>query len=130
MNDGTALCVAIYGLRWPAKATVQHDLDRLQRHLRVSDMGRALQAEPKAVTLVPAVPIKKSIKEDFMICLEDGRKFKSLKRHLKSAYGLSPERYRAKWGLPYDYPMVGPAYTRKRSELAKSIGLGSMRRKG
>lgn len=74
----------------------------------------------------PAVPIKKSITDEFLICLEDGKKFKSLKRHLRSKYGLSPEEYREKWGLPYDYPMVAPSYARKRSELAKEMGLGKL----
>lgn len=74
----------------------------------------------------PAVPVKKSITDDFLICLEDGKKFKSLKRHLRSKYGLSPEQYREKWGLPYDYPMVAPSYARKRSALAKEMGLGKV----
>ena len=72
----------------------------------------------------PAVPIKKSIADDYLICLEDGKKFKSLKRHLSSHYGLSPEEYREKWGLPTDYPMVSPSYAKARSRLAKQIGLG------
>lgn len=72
----------------------------------------------------PAIPVKKSITDEFLICLEDGKKFKSLKRHLRSKYGLSPEQYREKWGLPYDYPMVAPSYARKRSALAKEMGLG------
>lgn len=76
--------------------------------------------------LEPAVPVKKSITDDFLICLEDGKKFKSLKRHLRSKYGMSPEQYREKWGLPYDYPMVAPSYARKRSALAKEMGLGKM----
>ncbi|MEM7458332.1 MAG: MucR family transcriptional regulator [Pseudomonadota bacterium] len=79
-----------------------------------------------AATLEPAVPVKKSITDDFLICLEDGKKFKSLKRHLRSKYGLSPEQYREKWGLPYDYPMVAPSYARKRSALAKEMGLGKV----
>ena len=72
----------------------------------------------------PAVSVKKSVTDDYVICLEDGRKFKSLKRHLASAYGLTPEQYRAKWNLPKDYPMVAPSYASKRSELARRIGLG------
>lgn len=81
--------------------------------------------EPKE----PAVPIRKSIAPDFLICLEDGRKFKSLKRHLRTKYDMSPEEYRAKWGLPKDYPMVAPNYAKARSELAKSMGLGQGGRK-
>jgi predicted transcriptional regulator len=72
----------------------------------------------------PAVPVRKSITPDFLICLEDGRKFKSLKRHLRTKYNMSPEEYRAKWGLPKDYPMVAPNYAKARSDLAKQMGLG------
>lgn len=72
----------------------------------------------------PAVPIKKSIQDDYLVCLEDGKKLKMLKRHLRTAYNLSPEEYRAKWGLPHDYPMVAPNYAKQRSEFAKKIGLG------
>lgn len=75
----------------------------------------------------PAVSIRRSITPDFIICLEDGRKLKMLKRHLATAYGLSPEEYREKWGLPADYPMVAPNYARQRSSLAKKIGLGKRR---
>ena len=80
--------------------------------------------EPPKVELTPAVPVKKSVTHDYIVCLEDGKKFKSLKRHLKTHYGLSPEEYREKWGLPRDYPMVAPAYAAARSSLAKSMGLG------
>ncbi len=79
--------------------------------------------EPEA-ELKPAVPIKKSVQDDHIVCLEDGKKLKMLKRHLKTAYNMTPDEYRAKWGLPPDYPMVAPAYARKRQELAKQIGLG------
>ena len=72
----------------------------------------------------PAVPIKRSVKEDYIVCLEDGKKFKTLKRHLRSHYNMSPEEYREKWGLPGDYPMVAPNYAKKRSELARQSGLG------
>jgi predicted transcriptional regulator len=72
----------------------------------------------------PAVPVRRSIGEDYLICLEDGRKFKSLKRHLRTKYNLSPEEYRTKWGLSKDYPMVAPAYAAARSALAKQMGLG------
>jgi len=74
--------------------------------------------------LKPAVPLAKSITADFIICLEDGKKFKSLKRHLRTAYNMTPEEYRAKWGLPDHYPMVAPNYSAKRSQLAKDNGLG------
>lgn len=72
----------------------------------------------------PAVPVKKSITDEFLICLEDGKKFKSLKRHLRSKYDMTPAEYREKWGLPYDYPMVAPSYAKRRSQLAKEMGLG------
>lgn len=85
--------------------------------------GVTAAAAPVA-PLVPAVPIRKSVTPDAIICLEDGKKFKSLKRHLNTAYGLTPEQYRTKWGLPADYPMVAPNYAEARSALAKSMGLG------
>jgi len=85
--------------------------------------------EPEPEPKEPAVPIRKSINADFLICLEDGRKFKSLKRHLRTKYDMSPEDYRAKWGLPKDYPMVAPNYAKARSELAKQMGLGQGGRK-
>jgi predicted transcriptional regulator len=72
----------------------------------------------------PAVSVRKSVTDDFLICLEDGLKFKSLKRHLRAKYNMSPDDYRAKWGLPSDYPMVAPNYAKRRSELAKRMGLG------
>ncbi|MEL6264776.1 MAG: MucR family transcriptional regulator [Pseudomonadota bacterium] len=81
------------------------------------------QPEPE-VELKPAVPIKKSVTDDHIVCLEDGKKLKMLKRHLKTAYDMTPEEYRAKWSLPSDYPMVAPNYAAKRQELAKKIGLG------
>ncbi|WP_062213090.1 MucR family transcriptional regulator [Aureimonas sp. AU12] len=85
------------------------------------------QPEPAPTSdepLVPAVPIRKSVNPDYLICLEDGKRFKSLKRHLLTYYGLTPDAYRRKWGLPADYPMVAASYAAKRSELARSFGLG------
>src|ERR1700748_2199983 len=81
-------------------------------------------AEAKAEPLKPAVPIRKSITADFLICLEDGKKLKMLKRHLRSTYNMTPDEYRSKWNLPADYPMVAPNYAEQRSEFAKRIGLG------
>lgn len=75
----------------------------------------------------PKVAVKKSVMPDYIICLEDGKKFKSLKRHLRTHYNLSPEEYREKWGLPHDYPMVAPNYARARSDLARKMGLGTRR---
>ncbi len=84
----------------------------------------AEQAKP-----TPAVPVKSSIKPDYVVCLEDGKKLKMLKRHLMTHYGLTPDEYRTKWSLPSDYPMVAPNYAEKRRQLAKSIGLGKKRGK-
>src|SRR5580692_4394164 len=81
-------------------------------------------AEPPPEPLKPAVPIRKSITPDYLVCLEDGKKLKMLKRHLRSTYNMSPDEYRAKWGLPQDYPMVAPKYAQQRSDFAKKIGLG------
>ena len=85
-------------------------------------------AQPAKEELRPAVPIKKSVTSEYIICLEDGKKFKSLKRHLRTHYDLSPEEYREKWGLAHDYPMVAPSYAAARSDLAKRMGLGQRRR--
>jgi predicted transcriptional regulator len=81
-------------------------------------------AEAPAEILKPAVAIRKSITPEYLVCLEDGKRLKMLKRHLRSTYNLSPDEYRAKWGLPQDYPMVAPKYAQQRSEFAKKIGLG------
>ena len=81
-------------------------------------------AEPPSEPLRPAVPIRKSVTPEYLICLEDGKKLKMLKRHLRSTYNLTPDEYRAKWGLAQDYPMVAPKYAAQRSEFAKKIGLG------
>ena len=78
---------------------------------------------------VPAVPVRKSVSPDYIVCLEDGKRLKMLKRHLKTAYKMSPEQYRERWGLPVDYPMVAPNYARQRSRLAKEIGLGTRARR-
>ncbi len=80
---------------------------------------------PERDELKPKVPVKRSVMPDHIVCLEDGKKFKSLKRHLRTHYNLSPEEYREKWGLPPDYPMVAPNYARARSDLAKKMGLGT-----
>jgi len=86
-------------------------------------------AAPAAEAPKPAVSVRKSVTPDYIICLDDGKKFKSLKRHLRTRYNLTPEQYREKWGLPSDYPMVAPNYAKARSELAKEMGLGQQRRK-
>jgi len=89
-----------------------------------------LGSEVKSTTAIgerpqPAVPIRKSVMPDYIVCLEDGKKLKMLKRHLKTAYDMTPEQYKERWGLPHDYPMVAPNYTKQRSKLAKDIGLGT-----
>jgi predicted transcriptional regulator len=89
--------------------------------------GQVTQAQPEP--LKPAVPIRKSITPEYLICLEDGKKLKMLKRHLRSTYNMTPDDYRAKWGLQPDYPMVAPNYARERSRLAKEIGLGTRARR-
>ena len=93
--------------------------------VRLASGAQPVVSEPAK----PAVPPKKSITNDYIICLEDGRKFKSLKRHLRTQYNMSPEQYREKWALPADYPMVAPAYAKARSALAKQMSLGQQRRR-
>ena len=92
-------------------------------HAAFGGLGKPVEPEAPAEPLKPAVPVRKSITDDYIISLEDGRKLKSMKRYL-AGLGMTPAEYRAKWGLPNDYPMVAPAYAAKRSELAKSLGLG------
>lgn len=92
---------------------------------RITEGPREVPAEP----LKPAVSARRSVTDDYIICLEDGKKFKSLKRHLRTQYDMSPEEYRAKWGLNVDYPMVAPNYAKARSQLAKEMGLGQQRRR-
>ncbi|WP_376711216.1 MucR family transcriptional regulator [Pseudochrobactrum lubricantis] len=99
-----------------------------QVHQSLSNLVTGLEAPPQEEKLVPAVPIKKLITPDYLICLENGKKFKSLKRHLSSQHGMTPDEYRAKWNLPADYPMVAPGYAAARSQLAKDMGLGHKRK--
>lgn len=101
----------------------QSDLPALARTIYQS-LANASGEEAVAVGKGPAVPIENSITDSHLICLEDGKRFQSLKRHLRVAFGLTPDAYREKWGLPDDYPMVSPAYARRRSDLAKQSGLG------
>jgi predicted transcriptional regulator len=106
----------------------QADLPALIHSIHTA-LSKATQGatETSKEELTPAVPIKKSITPDYMICLDDGKKFKSLKRHLRTAYNLTPDQYRARWNLPSDYPMVAPNYAQARSALARSMGLGQKR---
>ena len=102
-----------------------NDLPSLIQSVHRALSGVSSGVETAEVALKePAVPVRRSITPDYLICLEDGRKFKSLKRHLRTKYNLSPEDYRAKWGLAKDYPMVAPNYAKARSDLAKQMGLG------
>ena len=95
-------------------------INAVYRSLRTLERG----GEPIAEAAKPAVPVRKSIHPEYLVCLEDGKKLKMLKRHLRSSYNLSPDQYRQKWGLPPDYPMVAPNYAEQRSAFAKKIGLG------
>lgn len=116
--------IAAYVRNNTVAATDLPDLIRLVHRSLVALQDPA----PEPETLKPAVSVKKSIHNDYLICLEDGLKFKSLKRHLRSKYDLSPEEYREKWGLPAEYPMVAPGYSAQRSKLAKKMGLGRQER--
>lgn len=114
-----------------ANQVAVQDLPALIRtvHATLKDVaGR--QPAPVDTSQEPAVAVKKSVTADYIICLEDGKKFKSLKRHLRTRYGMTPEEYRTKWALPHDYPMVAPNYAKARSDLAKKMGLGHARRAG
>ena len=93
-------------------------------HQSLAEAGQPPVQAEAPVDIKPAVPIKKSITPDYLVCLEDGKKLKMLKRHLLSSYGLTPDEYRTRWGLPSDYPMVAPNYSKVRSESARKVGLG------
>ncbi|MEO0548082.1 MAG: MucR family transcriptional regulator [Pseudomonadota bacterium] len=122
----TAEVVSAYVAKNPIAAG---DLSGLIRDVHQSLGGVSEAAvEPEVEKQKPEVSVRKSLGHDYLICLEDGKKFKSLKRHLKTHYNLSPEAYREKWGLPADYPMVAPAYAEQRSRLAKEMGLGQKRK--
>ena len=123
----TADVVAAYLSNNPvAAADLPALIQSVHQALSAAAAGPAAAALPP---LEPAVPVKKSITPDHIVCLEDGRKFKSLKRHLRTKYDMSPDEYRTKWGLPKDYPMVAPKYAETRSALARQMGLGQQGRK-
>lgn len=105
------------------------ELPTLIRSVHASLSGLDRGSDAAAERPQPAVPIKRSVTADYLVCLEDGKKLKMLKRHLKTAYNMTPEQYRERWGLSPDYPMVAPNYARQRSRLAKEIGLGTRARK-
>ena len=110
-------------------AVSQADLTKMIETVFATLEGLSGPKEEPVEELKPAVPIKKSVHDDYIVCLEDGKKLKMLKRHLSTSYDMTPDDYRARWGLPSDYPMVAPAYARKRHELAKKIGLGRKKKK-
>jgi Predicted transcriptional regulator len=118
----TSEVVAAYVSNNPVQANdLPNVISRVHSTMRDLSFGH-VEEMPKETN--PAVSVRKSITPDYLVCLEDGKRFKSLKRHLRSKYNLSPEEYREKWGLPSDYPMVAPNYAKQRSELAKKMGLG------
>jgi predicted transcriptional regulator len=119
--DATAAIVTAYVSN---NRLIASDIGLLINAVFETVVGMNGAAAPQGESPKPVVSVKRSVTDDYIVCLEDGKKFKSLKRHLRSAYGLSPEQYRSKWGLPADYPMVAPAYAAQRSKLAKAIGLG------
>ena len=131
MNDTirtlTAQIVTAYVSSHDVAAETLPDLVR-SVHGALAGAGVAVEAEPEKP--VPAVPPRKSVFPDYIICLEDGKKLKLLRRHLKTAYNMTPQEYRERWGLPDSYPMVPPNYSQHRSKLAKQIGLGKERQKG
>ncbi len=125
-NDLTAMTSELVAAYVAKNSVPVGELPNLIRsvHQSLSGLGTPPAVEAPAAPLVPAVSIRKSVTDEYIISLEDGRKFKSLKRYLATSHGMTPDEYRAKWGLPPDYPMVAPAYAAKRSALAKTIGLG------
>ncbi len=125
--DLTANIVSAYLSNNPTPATeIPNLISQVHSALMRVSSGRS---EAPTEPAKPAVSLKKSINPDYLICLEDGKRFKSLKRHLRTQYSMTPEQYRDKWGLPADYPMVAPNYAVARSQLAKKMGLGQQRRK-
>jgi predicted transcriptional regulator len=128
-NDLLALTTEIVAAHVSNNTVSVSDLPQLinQVYQSLSTIGGHQPASPERPQ--PAVAIKKSVHPDYIICLEDGKKLKMLKRHLKTAYNMSPEEYRDRWGLPADYPMVAPNYAKQRSRLAKEIGLGTRSRR-
>ena len=116
----TEVAAAYVGNNMLPASQISEVIGAVHKSLSALHGGAELQAEPAN----PAVPIRRSVKPDFIVCLEDGKKLKMLKRHLRTTYNMTPDEYRAKWGLPSDYPMVAPNYSKQRSEFAKKIGLG------
>lgn len=129
-NDLLALTADIVSSHVANNSVAVNDLPNLIQNVYASLAGLGGAAPAPEVKQEPAVPVRSSIKPDYIVCLEDGKKLKMLKRHLMTAYGMTPDDYRAKWGLPADYPMVAPNYAEARRQLAKSIGLGTTKSRG
>ncbi|MGE5268413.1 MAG: MucR family transcriptional regulator [Thiohalocapsa sp.] len=129
-NDLLALTTEIVAAHVSNNTVSLGDLPQLINQVYSSLANIGSVPAPPATRPQPAVSVKKSVQPDYIVCLEDGKKLKMLKRHLKTAYNMSPESYRERWGLPPDYPMVAPNYARQRSRLAKEIGLGTRARRG
>lgn len=124
-NENLARRVAQIVAAYSSRNLLPHtELQTLIKNVGATLLGLNGGIVPSQEEKLPAVPIKKSLTDDWIICLEDGKKFKSLRRHLMSSFNLTPEAYRKKWGLPADYPMVAPNYSKRRSGLAKEMGLG------
>ena len=118
--------VAAYVSKNPVPAS---ELPTIIKNVRAT-LGDLANGDARGLPRAPAVPVRKSVQPDFIVCLEDGKKLKMLKRYLRSRFGMSPDEYRQRWGLPPDYPMVAPAYAARRSDFAKQIGLGRGVRRG
>ncbi len=129
-NDLLALTADIVSSHVANNSVAVNDLPQLIQNVYATLSGLSVPAPAPEVKQEPAVSIRQSIKPDYIVCLEDGKKLKMLKRHLMTAYGMTPDDYRAKWGLPADYPMVAPNYAESRRQLAKSIGLGKTATRG
>ena len=124
-NDLLALTSDIVSSHVANNSVAVNDVPALIQNVYATLAGLASGARPAEARPEPAVPIRSSVKPDYIVCLEDGKKLKMLKRHLMVSFGMTPDQYRAKWGLPADYPMVAPNYAEARRVLAKQIGLGT-----
>ena len=128
-NDLLALTTEIVAAHVSNNTVALNDLPQLINQVYHSLANIGTVTVPPVARPQPVVSVKKSVQPDYIVCLEDGKKLKMLKRHLKTAYNMSPEAYRERWGLAPDYPMVAPTYARQRSRLAKEIGLGTRARR-
>jgi predicted transcriptional regulator len=126
-NDLLALTADIVSSHVANNSVAVNDLPQLIQNVYATLSGLGMESAAAQPAPEPAVPIRQSIRPDYIVCLEDGKKLKMLKRHLMTAYGMTPDDYRQKWNLPADYPMVAPNYAESRRQLAKSIGLGTKR---